>query len=190
MSGIAIIDNYDSFTFNLVHLIREISGEPVMVMKNDEVNYEALSQLSHIVLSPGPGLPAESGQLMEVIARYCPSKRILGVCLGLQAIAEHFGYSLYKLSRVYHGIRSKIEITNADDPIFKGIEIHPYVGRYHSWVVNPSAINDSLTISAMDADGHIMAMSHKEFPVHGVQFHPESIMTDKGYQMMSNFLNL
>lgn len=188
MSKILIIDNYDSFTYNLVHLVNEI-GLQCEVWRNDKFNLDDADDFSHIILSPGPGIPSEAGLLLDVITRYAPTKRIFGVCLGQQAIAEAFGGQLYNLSRPMHGIATPIKITDADEKLFAGLPQSFKVGRYHSWVVDHKGLPDVLTVTAIDEqDNSIMALRHKQYDVRGVQFHPESVLTEYGRQMMQNWL--
>ena len=188
MSKILIIDNYDSFTYNLVHLVNEI-GLQCEVWRNDKFNLGDVDDFSHIILSPGPGIPSEAGLLLDVIARYAPTKSIFGVCLGQQAIAEAFGGQLYNLSRPMHGIATPIKVTDADEKLFTGLPESFKVGRYHSWVVDHKGLPDVLTITAIDEqDNSIMALRHKQYDVRGVQFHPESVLTEYGRQMMQNWL--
>lgn len=190
MKKVIIIDNYDSFTYNLVHLINEITGSEVVIKRNDQFDIKYLESFEYIVLSPGPGLPDEAGLLKDVIKTYASSKKIFGVCLGLQAIGEVFGGHLKNLSKVFHGMKTTIHQTEIFDPLFKGISPTFDAGRYHSWVINKSDFPDELSITALDDDGEIMAVRHQKFQVYGVQFHPESIMTPDGKAMMTNFLNL
>jgi len=188
MSKILIIDNYDSFTYNLVHLVNEI-GLQCEVWRNDKFNLDDVEDFSHIILSPGPGIPSEAGLLLDVIARYAPTKSIFGVCLGQQAIAEAFGGQLYNLSRPMHGIATPIKVTDADEKLFAGLPESFKVGRYHSWVVDQKGLPDVLTVTAIDErDNSIMALRHKQYDVRGVQFHPESVLTEYGRQMMHNWL--
>lgn len=187
---IVVVDNYDSFTYNLVHLINEIIDGEVTVLRNDQFEIEALEAFDYIILSPGPGLPEEAGLLKEVIRRYGSTKKIFGVCLGLQAIGEVFGGELKNLSKVFHGMKTIMKQTENKDPIFDGIDQSFEAGRYHSWVINKDNCPDDLLITAVDDEGEIMAARHKELDIYGVQFHPESIMTPDGRKMLSNFLNL
>jgi len=188
MSKILIIDNYDSFTYNLVHLVNEI-GLQCEVWRNDKFNLDDVDAFSHIILSPGPGIPSEAGLLLDVIARYAPTKSIFGVCLGQQAIAEVFGGQLYNLSRPMHGIATPIKVTDADEKLFTGLPQSFKVGRYHSWVVDGKGLPDVLTVTAIDEqDNSIMALRHKHYDVRGVQFHPESVLTEHGRQLMQNWL--
>ena len=188
MSKILIIDNYDSFTYNLVHLVHEI-GMECEVWRNDKFNLDDVDAFSHIILSPGPGIPSEAGLLLDVITRYAPSKSIFGVCLGQQAIAEAFGGQLYNLSRPMHGIATPIRVTDAAEKLFTGLPQSFNVGRYHSWVVDEKGLPDVFTITAIDEkDNSIMALRHKQYDVRGVQFHPESVLTEHGKAMMQNWL--
>ena len=188
MSKILIIDNYDSFTYNLVHLVNEI-GLQCEVWRNDKFNLDDVDAFSHIILSPGPGIPSEAGLLLDVIARYAPTKSIFGVCLGQQAIAEVFGGQLYNLSRPMHGIATPIKVIDADEKLFTGLPQSFKVGRYHSWVVDQKGLPDVLTVTAIDEqDNSIMALRHKHYDVRGVQFHPESVLTEHGRQLMHNWL--
>ncbi|RZK52648.1 MAG: aminodeoxychorismate/anthranilate synthase component II [Pedobacter sp.] len=184
---VLVIDNYDSFTYNLVHLINEL-GYEAEVWRNDKFAIEDVAKYDKILLSPGPGIPEEAGLLLEVIKTYAPTKSIMGVCLGQQAIAEVFGGSLLNLGRPMHGIATPITVLDENDLTFANCEQPIAVGRYHSWVVNPADLPDSLTVTAVDADGQIMALKHKTLDVRGVQFHPESVLTPSGKQMMKNWL--
>ena len=182
-----IIDNYDSFTYNLSHLIKELGAE-VTVLRNDQFQLEDLEMYHKIVLSPGPGIPSEAGLLLDVIRTYAGKKPILGVCLGHQAIGEVFGGKLVNLSEVFHGVATPCHIV-ADDPIFSGLERTITIGRYHSWVVSEEAFPDCLEITA-EIDGQIMALRHKTLNVRGIQFHPESVLTPDGKKMIQNWLFL
>ncbi|MEN8666215.1 MAG: aminodeoxychorismate/anthranilate synthase component II [Flavobacteriaceae bacterium] len=184
---ILLIDNYDSFTYNLVHYLEDL-GAQVDVFRNDKISLEAVNTYSHIVLSPGPGIPEEAGLLKEIIKTYAPTKKIFGVCLGQQAIAEVFGGQLENLSQVFHGIATPIQV-NPQAPIFKDLDTTLAVGRYHSWVV-AAPLPDCLEITATDAAGQIMALQHKEYDVQSVQFHPESILTPSGKKMLANWLGV
>ncbi|PWK70864.1 anthranilate synthase component 2 [Mucilaginibacter oryzae] len=186
--GILIIDNYDSFTYNLVHLVNEL-GLECEVWRNDQFAIEEVEAFDKIILSPGPGIPSEAGLLLEVIEKYAPTKSIFGVCLGQQAIAEAFGGQLHNLNQPMHGIATPIKVTDSEEVLFAGLPENFKVGRYHSWVVSESGLPGSLHITAIDeADNSIMALSHKEYDVRGVQFHPESILTEYGKEMMQNWL--
>lgn len=184
---IAVIDNYDSFTYNLVHYLEELDVE-VSVFKNDSFALQDLSKFDKILLSPGPGIPDEAGLLKAVIKEYAPHKSILGVCLGLQAIGEVFGAKLINLDQVYHGVTSQTTIV-LDDPIYRDIPKEIEVGRYHSWVVSSQNIPEDLIVTAVDEQGEIMSMKHAIYDVRGVQFHPESILTPYGKKMIENWVN-
>lgn len=186
---ILVIDNYDSFTYNLVHLLNELDFEAV-VWRNDKFKLEEVGAYQKILLSPGPGIPEEAGLLLEVIKTYSPTKSIMGVCLGQQAIAEAFGGTLLNLGRPMHGIATPIEVLDKTELIFKNCPDLIEVGRYHSWVVNPADLPSCLKVTAVDGDGQIMALRHVEHDVCGVQFHPESVLTPSGKQMMKNWLDL
>lgn len=181
-----MIDNYDSFTYNLVHYLEDLDGE-VTVKRNDHLTLDEVEPFDYIVLSPGPGIPDEAGLLKDIIKKYAPTKRIFGVCLGLQAIGEVFGGTLVNLDKVYHGVATTITVTK-DDPIFKGLPKNLQVGRYHSWVVD-SDVPEVLEITSVDENGQIMSLRHKEYDVTAVQFHPESVLTPEGKQMLKNWLN-
>ena len=183
---IAIIDNYDSFTYNLSHLVKEL-GTEVKVLRNDSFRMEELEEFDKILLSPGPGIPEEAGLLLDVIRTYSGRKPILGVCLGEQAIGEVFGGKLVNLKEVYHGIQSKIRIT-ANDYIFNGLPEEIAVGRYHSWVVDKETLPACFEITAVSAEGYIMAIRHKDYDVRGIQFHPESVLTPDGKKMIENWI--
>lgn len=184
---IVIIDNYDSFTYNLSHLVKELGAE-VTVLRNDSFPIEELETYDKVLLSPGPGIPKEAGLLLEVIRTYAGKKPILGVCLGEQAIGEVFGGKLTNLSEVYHGIQSPIRIT-ASNYLFEGLPEEILVGRYHSWVIDRENFPDALEITAVSQEGYIMALRHKDFDVQGIQFHPESVLTPDGKKIISNWLN-
>jgi anthranilate synthase component 2 len=187
---ILIIDNYDSFTYNLVHLVNEL-GLECEVWRNDQFQIEDVDRFDKIILSPGPGIPSEAGLLLDVIKAYAPTKSIFGVCLGQQAIAEVFGGSLYNLSRPMHGIATPVKVTDANEALFVGLPEQINVGRYHSWVVSKDDLPGELVITAIDEkDNSIMALRHKTLDVRGVQFHPESVLTEYGKEMMRNWLNI
>ena len=185
---VVIIDNYDSFTYNLSHLVKELEAE-VTVLRNDQFRLEDLEAYSKIILSPGPGIPSEAGLLLDVIRTYAGRKPILGVCLGHQAIGEVFGGKLENLSDVFHGVATPCHII-ADDPIFSGISRDITIGRYHSWVVSREDFPDCLEVTAESDEGQIMALRHRELNVRGIQFHPESVLTPDGKKMIQNFLFL
>ncbi len=184
---ILVFDNYDSFTYNLVQLIKEQSNASVEVFRNDEIPLEAVKAYDKILLSPGPGIPSESGLLLPLIKEYAATKSIFGVCLGQQAIAEAFGGSLTNLSKVYHGIATPVELI-AESILFEGLPTSFNVGRYHSWVVNESDLPSSLKVTSKDSEGYIMSLEHKEFDVKGVQYHPESVLTPEGAKIIANWL--
>ena len=185
---ILVLDNYDSFTYNLVQYITELTGETPSVFRNDKISLDAVDAYDCIILSPGPGLPSDAGIMPDLIKRYAPTKRIFGVCLGQQAIGEAFGGTLYNLPKVYHGIATPIQIVDKNEAIFKNVPSEILVGRYHSWAVVRETLPTELKITAVDTEGVIMALSHVEYEVKGVQFHPESIMTDYGKQILRDFL--
>ncbi len=185
---VVIIDNYDSFTYNLSHLIKSLGAE-VTVVRNDQFELQDLEQFNKIVLSPGPGIPSEAGLLLDVIRTYAGKKPILGVCLGHQAIGEVFGGKLVNLSDVFHGVATPCHIV-ADDPIFSGIERDITIGRYHSWVVSNEDLPECLEVTAVSPEGHIMALRHKSLNIRGIQFHPESVLTPDGKKMIQNWLFL
>jgi len=184
---ILVFDNYDSFTYNLVHAVKKLGYLNVEVHRNDKITLEAIAGYDKIILSPGPGLPSESGILLDLIRTYASTKSILGVCLGEQAIAEAFGGSLFNLSEVHHGISSTITVLE-EDVLFRHLPKKLDVGRYHSWAVEKKTLPDCLTITAVDEEGMIMALAHKTYDVRGVQFHPESVLTPDGEQMLKNWL--
>ena len=184
---IVIIDNYDSFTYNLSHLVKELGAE-VTVVRNDRFELSDLEGYDKILLSPGPGIPEEAGLLLDVIRTYAGRKPILGICLGEQAIGEVMGGKLVNLAEVYHGIQSEVTLT-APDYIFDGLPENILGGRYHSWVVDRDTLPDCLETTALSHEGYIMALRHKTLDVHGIQFHPESVLTPDGRQMINNWLN-
>ncbi len=185
---IVIIDNYDSFTYNLSHLVKELGAE-VDVVRNDQFRLEELELYSKIILSPGPGIPSEAGLLLDVIKTYAGRKPILGVCLGHQAIGEAFGAKLENLSDVFHGVATPCHII-ADDPIFSGIDRDITVGRYHSWVVASNGFPACLEVTAVSDEGQVMALRHRELNIRGIQFHPESVLTPCGKKMLQNWMFL
>lgn len=184
---ILVIDNYDSFTYNLVHYLEDLDCE-VTVKRNDQLTIEEVANYDKIVLSPGPGIPDEAGLLKSIIAAYAKTKPILGVCLGHQAIGEVFGGSLINLDKVYHGVATPIQVL-VDDPLFDGLGKEFEVGRYHSWVVE-KPLPDELVLLAEEDHGQVMAMKHKEYDIYGVQFHPESILSPEGKQLLNNWLKM
>ncbi|WP_461448565.1 anthranilate synthase component II [Mucilaginibacter sp.] len=190
MKNILIIDNYDSFTYNLVHLVNEI-GLQCDVWRNDKFDIDDVDAFDKIILSPGPGIPSEAGLLLDVIRKYSPNKSIFGVCLGQQAIAEVFGGELYNLKQPMHGIATPIKVTDDKEQLFIGLPERFKVGRYHSWVVDEKSVPEILTVTAIDEeDNSVMALRHKEYDVRGVQFHPESILTEFGKEMMANWIGV
>ena len=194
---IVIIDNYDSFTYNLSHLVKELGAE-VTVLRNDQFELQDLEAYSKISLSPGPGIPSEAGLLLDVIKTYAGKKPILGVCLGHQAIGEAFGGKLENLSDVFHGVATQCHITvvatpchiTVDDPIFSGIDRNITIGRYHSWVVSREGLPECLEVTAVSDEGQIMALRHKTMNIRGIQFHPESVLTPDGRKMLQNWMFL
>ena len=185
---ILVIDNYDSFTYNLVQYIEELIGDRLSVFRNDEISIDEVDAYDIIVLSPGPGLPKDAGIMPDLIKRYAGQKAILGVCLGHQAIGEAFGGQLHNLDRVYHGMEMPMKVVDKKEILFEVIPERFMAGRYHSWVVQKSDLPDCFVITAEDEEGRIMAMSHKDYLLKGVQFHPESVMTPYGKKMLANFL--
>lgn len=182
-----VLDNYDSFTYNLVHIIRELKYA-VDIVRNDKISVEAVKQYDKILLSPGPGIPDEAGIMKAVIREYGASKSILGVCLGHQGIGEVYGAMLYNIPRVLHGVTSQVEIKDTDEYMFKGVTPQFQATHYHSWAVMPESFTPELKITAVNADGLVMALRHTRYDVRGVQFHPESIMTPEGPKMIENWL--
>jgi anthranilate synthase component II len=194
---ILVFDNYDSFTYNLVHLVKKIIGDNVDIYRNDQIAMEDVSRYDKIILSPGPGIPSEAGLLLPLIRQYAPTKSILGVCLGHQAIGESFGGKLINLTKVYHGVASPVQIIHETGNkkanhvnIFRGLKNGFLAGRYHSWVIDPEGFPNELEITATDANGYIMALRHKSLDVTGVQFHPESVLTPDGEIIMRNWLSI
>jgi len=189
---ILIFDNYDSFTYNLVHLVEKITHEKVDVYRNDKIPLEKIGEYDKIILSPGPGVPSEAGLLLPLIKEYAATKSILGVCLGHQAIGQAFGGDLINLSTVYHGVAMPVIVNSqeskASSPLFKGLPGTFEVGRYHAWVVAEKNFPSALEITARDENNFIMALQHKKFDVQGVQFHPESVLTPLGEKIMRNWL--
>jgi anthranilate synthase component II len=184
---VLVVDNYDSFVYNIVHLLYEIGVEKIDVIKNDQLDFSYIHQYDKIVLSPGPGIPKDAGMMPQLLTEFASTKSILGICLGHQAIAEHFGTNLINLSAPLHGVASDIEIIK-DDYIFENLPKHFTIGHYHSWVVS-EAISDDLEILAKDESGNIMAIKHKKYDVRGLQFHPESVLTENGKMLLTNWIN-
>lgn len=191
---ILIFDNYDSFTYNLVHLVEKIIDDKVDVFRNDKISLDDVERYDKIILSPGPGLPVEAGLLLPLIKKYAATKSILGVCLGHQAIGEVFGGKLTNLSTVFHGVATPVHLKKINpqkkfSPLFEGLPSTFNAGRYHSWVVDKENFPGELEITAEDDNGFIMALQHKTYDVQGVQFHPESVLTPEGEKLMRNWLN-
>ena len=202
---ILIFDNYDSFTYNLVHLTEKILQQKVDVFRNDQVALEKINEYDRIILSPGPGIPSEAGILLSLIKEYAPTKSILGVCLGHQAIGEAFGGTLINLDKVFHGVATKVKLvrretsnevkestrltSHVSPDLFKGLQQEFNVGRYHSWIVSNEDLPDELEVTARDENGYIMGLQHKKYDVQGVQFHPESILTPDGEKILRNWLS-
>ncbi|MDA9092406.1 aminodeoxychorismate/anthranilate synthase component II [Polaribacter sp.] len=186
---IVIIDNYDSFTYNLVHMVEKITGNFPAVFRNDEISLEDVNNFDLIMLSPGPGIPEEAGILKEIIRTYAGKKPIFGVCLGLQAITEVFGGSIVNLDTVYHGVATLMDVVDESAVIFKDIPNTFLAARYHSWSATEDGFPEVLKVTARDEDGGIQAIVHKVFPISAVQFHPESILTEVGEQIVTNFIN-
>ena len=184
---ILVLDNYDSFTYNLVHIIREL-GYDMDIFRNDKISLEGVQMYDKILLSPGPGIPDEAGIMKSLVKEYGPTKSILGVCLGHQGIAEVYGAELFNLPTVLHGVTSKVKVTMRSEKIFLELPERFEVTHYHSWAVVPSSISGSLDVTAINDDGLVMAIAHRRFDVRGVQFHPESIMTQYGKEIISNWL--
>ncbi len=187
MQKVLIIDNYDSFTFNLVHYLEDLDAQ-VTVFRNDEFELDEINAFNKIILSPGPGMPNEAGLLKDVISTYAPTKSILGICLGHQAIAEIFNSNLINLKSTLHGVQSKVKVLDETEILFNKIPNEFEVGHYHSWVVGFDTISSDLVVTSVDELGNIMSIRHQEFDVKGVQFHPESILTEHGKQILKNWL--
>lgn len=191
MKTILVLDNYDSFTFNLVHIIRELGWEDRMeVHRNDKISLAEVAKYDKILLSPGPGIPDEAGIMKQLISQYAPQKDILGICLGHQGIAEVFGAKLFNMDVVLHGIATPTKILTQEDPLFHNLPMKFTVARYHSWSVERQSINGQLTLIAEDETGRVMGIKHNEYSVYGLQFHPESIITEHGIALMENWLSL
>lgn len=188
MQKILLLDNYDSFTFNLFQLVGEVGGVMPDVFRNDKISLDEVEKYDKILLSPGPGLPSEAGIMPELVKRFAPTKSILGVCLGHQCIAETFGGRLENMERVCHGFGIETVVTAPDETLFRGVSETFLSGRYHSWTVSPAALPACLQITAKDAENRVMALRHREFDVRGVQFHPESVLTPEGAVILKNWL--
>lgn len=182
-----ILDNYDSFTYNIVHAVRELGIEPTVV-RNDKITLPEIAEYDKIIISPGPGIPSEAGILPELLKEYAGKKPIFGVCLGHQAIGECFGAKLENLEDVYHGVQTEAYVMSPDY-LLEGMGDRFPVGRYHSWIVSEKGFPESLVVTSRDAEGRIMSLRHKDYDIHGVQFHPESLLTPNGIRIISNFLN-
>lgn len=189
MEKILIIDNYDSFTYNLVQIVDENFKGSFEVWRNDAIDLDYIKGFDGIILSPGPGIPDEAGNLKSIIKNFAAEKKIFGVCLGMQAIAEVFGGNLKNLDHVYHGVKTIMKVTDHSDLIFKNIPAEFEAGRYHSWIVDREHLPDLIKVTCIDQLGNIMAIKHKYYEVRGVQFHPESVLTEYGEQIVINFLN-
>lgn len=187
--NILMIDNYDSFTYNLVHMLESFDGVSVTVKRNDQLTLAEVEPFSHIVLSPGPGIPSEAGLMPAIVREFSPRKNILGVCLGHQCIGESFGGTLHNLESPIHGKTRSMEVLDPEEQLFRGLPRKLNVGRYHSWVVAKDSIPDSLVVTAVDDSGEVMALRHRTFAVRGVQFHPESILTETGRTMLENWIS-
>ncbi len=189
---ILVFDNYDSFTYNLVHLVEKITHTKVDVYRNDQLPMEKVNDYDKIILSPGPGIPEEAGLLLPLIKEYASTKSILGVCLGHQAIGQAFGGTLINLSTVYHGVATEIQVRSSESgvhsPLFMGLPDRIEVGRYHSWIISDDNFPEELEVTARDENNYIMALQHKKYDVQGVQFHPESVLTPMGEAIMRNWL--
>jgi len=188
MKNILVLDNYDSFTYNLVHLLNNIGCRQVEVIRNDRIDLATVSAYDKILLSPGPGIPAEAGLMPELVARFAKEKSILGICLGHQCIAEHFGARLSNMKDVVHGRATLTRVIDETEPLFKGLPDSFLVGRYHSWLVDKQGLPACLSVTAVDEQGDIMALRHREYDLRALQFHPESILTDVGHQIISNWI--
>jgi anthranilate synthase component II len=189
MKKILVIDNYDSFTYNLVNYIEKVTGTCPSVFRNDEISLDEVGAYDNILLSPGPGVPVDAGICIDLIKHYASTKNILGICLGHQAIGEAFGGKILNLSHVYHGIASQILITEFNDPLFMNIPSPIIGGRYHSWVVSGDDLPDCFKITCKDENGIIMGLSHKVYNVRGLQFHPESVLTEHGLDIIANWID-
>lgn len=185
---ILVLDNYDSFTYNLVHLLKELGVASLDVYRNDKISVEAVGQYDKILLSPGPGIPEEAGHMPAIIERYAPEKSILGVCLGHQAIAEAFGGTLWNMKDVVHGKQTPIRVVAEDEALFSGVSPTFQGGRYHSWLVSREGLPECLRVTAEDEQGNIMALSHVQYDTRGIQFHPESVLTPDGKAMLGNWI--
>ena len=186
---ILVLDNYDSFTYNLVHIIREL-GYEMDIFRNDKINLEEITKYDKILLSPGPGIPDEAGNMKQIIREYGASKSILGVCLGHQGIAEVYGARLYNIPQVLHGVTSTAMVVDSDEKIYKGLPKNFEVTHYHSWAVVPESVPVELKVTAVNAEGLVLSIAHQNLDVRGVQFHPESVMTEHGKKIIENWINI
>ena len=186
---ILVIDNYDSFTYNLVQYIERVIKRPVDVFRNDKISLDEVNSYDKILISPGPGIPEEAGICLDLIKRYAATKSILGVCLGHQAIAQALGGSIVNLTKVYHGVVGSMSQVVSDDYLFEGLPVDFDAGRYHSWVVEPETLPEALEVTVKNDEGYIMALRHREYDVRGVQFHPESVLTEFGGKIILNWVN-
>ncbi len=190
MMKILVLDNYDSFTYNLVQYLREVTDHEVHIFRNDAISVQEVEAYDCIVLSPGPGVPKDAGHMPEILQTYKNKKPILGVCLGHQAIGEAFGGGLKNLDQVYHGLATDIHVVDEDEPLYQDLPSTLEVGRYHSWVIDTEKCPVCLMVTAQSPDGAIMSVRHESLPIFGVQYHPESIMTPHGKKILSNFLKI
>lgn len=186
---IILLDNYDSFTYNLVHLVKELHPHQLDVVRNDQISLEEVDAYDCILLSPGPGIPDEAGIMKEIIRHYAGKKPIFGVCLGMQAIVEVFGGKIENLNTVFHGVSSPMQVTQSQAVLYQDLPNEFEAGRYHSWVAQPDSMPNCLEVTSIDPNGQVMSVQHKEYNIHAVQFHPESILTPLGEQIVANFLN-
>lgn len=186
---ILVLDNYDSFVYNLVHYIKQLGFDDVEVHRNDKIRLEDVAAYDKILLSPGPGIPEEAGIMIDLIKQYAPTKSILGVCLGHQAIAEAFGSQLENMEEVLHGIENKMLVVDAQEKLYKSLPESFNVGRYHSWQVKKDTLGDQFILTAQDEQGNVMSLRHKDYDVAGVQYHPESVLTEHGLKIVENWLN-
>ncbi|HNQ12647.1 MAG TPA: aminodeoxychorismate/anthranilate synthase component II [Bacteroidia bacterium] len=189
MAPVLIIDNYDSFTFNLEHYIHELTDQKPVVWRNNQFELSTVDSFDTIILSPGPGLPQDSGLMLQLIDHFHKTKKILGVCLGHQALAQYFGADLNRLQSVQHGVAKLTQISNTDHALAQNLPYEFLCGRYHSWVVDSKSLPDFIEPLAWDLDGELMMFAHRKYKIAGVQFHPESVMTDHGKQLLQNWLN-
>lgn len=188
---ILVLDNYDSFTYNLVYILRQLGfAADLDVYRNDKISLDAVEAYDKILLSPGPGVPADAGVMPALIHQYSPAKSILGVCLGHQGIGEAFGAELVNITQVKHGITEEVEVIEQQGPLFAGLPSKFTIGLYHSWAIKPESITEALKVTALDRDGNIMGVRHATYDVQGLQFHPESIMTEHGVQIIQNWLDI